>query len=129
MASSSNRDTIEEKSLILFEFWRPTESWVRVHLRRFGEQHIRWQVHRRGDPVKGTVLFKVEETGAAWSIFIQVRTASDTVHWICANGAQPISRQQADAYLHAATTRDPDLWIIETDKAVMSRNDWRPFDL
>ena len=129
MANALHQASVEQKNLNLYEFWRPTESWVRVHLRRFGEQHIRWQVHRRGDPVKGTVLFKVEEGEAAWSIFIQVCTANNTVHWISAHGTQPISRQQADAYLHSATARDPDLWIIETDKAVMSQNDWRSFDL
>jgi len=57
-----------------------------------------------------------------WSIFTQVCTVSDTVHWLRTHGQESISRQQADAYLRAATARDPDLWIIETEKAVMSRN-------
>ncbi len=78
--------------------------------------------------MKGTVLLKAEEAEAAWSIFIQVRTASDTVRWMRSHGTEPMSRQEADAYLRAATARDPDLWIIETDKAVMSQNDWRPPD-
>jgi hypothetical protein len=126
MAGSLAQETAEKKNIKLFEFRRPTDSWVRVHLRRFGEQNIQWQVLRSGDPVKGTVMFIVKEAEAAWSIFTQVRTVNDTVQWIRSHGTEPMSRQQADAYLHAATARDPDLWIIETDKAVMSQNDLRP---
>jgi hypothetical protein len=128
MAGPSDQKSAEDKKLELLEFWRPTESWVRVHLRRFGKQNVRWRVQRRGDPLKGTVSFKVEEAEAAWSIFTQVRTAGGSVHWMRAHGTGPMSRQQADTYLQAATARDPDLWIIETEPAVMSQNGWRLFD-
>ena len=104
----------------LLGFWRPTESWVRVHLRRFGEHGIRWDVRRRGDLLKGTVLLTMREAEDAWSIFMQISTPEGDVQWLPAHVSAPMPRARMETYLDEATARDPDLWIIETEEQVIA---------
>ena len=123
MAALSDDDPNAKQKHDMLAFWRPTDSWVRVHLRRFGEHGILWDVQRRGDPLKGTVLLTAREADDKWCVFTQICTTEDEVFWMRAHGDRFVSCRQATVYLDESITKDPDVWIIHTAMTVISSID------
>jgi len=123
MAGLSDHSPNDKEKHDMLGFWRPTDSWVRVHLRNFGEHRILWDVQRRGDPLKGTVMLTAQESEDRWCVFTQVCTTDEDVFWMRAHSAEFLSRQQTACYLGETIAKDPDVWIIQTGMAVISRID------
>jgi hypothetical protein len=103
----------EEPQCLLFEFRRPTASWVVVNIRRLRERGFATAVLREGEPRKGTVVLKCRAGSEGWRLLSLARDADGDVHWFEGFPGRAVAEQEAEAYLARSALRDPDLWIVE----------------
>ena len=94
-----------------------TGLWVSAQVRLCDRAFIPATVVRRGDPDAGTVLLKINRFEAGVTVYTQASTMSDEPAWSRGTGPSPVAEAEADAYIARQRGRDPDLWIIEIDKA------------
>ena len=99
----------------LYEYRRPTRSWVRVIIRQCRELGFKIEVLREGEPDRGTVALCLDQLEAGCSVITQARDAEGRIFWIPVFGEGRVSRAKAQAYLDRAVTRDPDLWALEIE--------------
>jgi hypothetical protein len=93
-------------------------------LRRCNAQGLPVAVLRRGDPVGGMVLLKINRLEQGCALLTQTRDLAGRLAWLQALSGGLVSETEADAYIARAVTRDPDLWVIEIE----SRNGEHPFE-
>jgi hypothetical protein len=103
----------KEPQCHLFEFRRPTASWVGVNIRRLRERGFTTMVLREGEPRKGAVVLKFRAGGEGWRLLSLARDADGDVHWFEGFAGRAVAEQEAAAYLARSALRDPDLWIVE----------------
>ncbi|MBC6404208.1 MAG: DUF1491 family protein [Rhodospirillales bacterium] len=80
-------------------------------------------VLRKGDPMSGGLLIKINRLDGRFSVFIQQRDLVGRLGWMGALEGAEVSEDDADAYIDRATSRDPDLWVVEVE----SRDAANPF--
>jgi hypothetical protein len=103
----------EEPQCLLFEYRRPTASWVVANIRRLRERGFPTLVLREGEPRRGTVVLKYESASQGWRLLSLVRDADGDVHWFEGSAGRAVPEDEAAAYLARSAARDPDLWVIE----------------
>ena len=103
----------EEPQCHLFEFRRPTASWVGVNIRRLRERGFSTVVLRQGEPRKGTVVLKFGARSEGWRLLSLARDADGDVHWFEGLAGRAVTEQEAAAYIARSAIRDPDLWVVE----------------
>jgi hypothetical protein len=81
-------------------------------------------VLRRGDPVGGMVLLKINRLDGGCAVLTQTRDLSGRPAWLAAMKGEPMPESEADAYIERAVKRDPDLWVVEIE----SRSGAHPFE-
>ena len=91
--------------------------WVTALIRRCDLAAIGVAVTARGDADAGAVLVKLDGRDAGCTVLAQARTPEGTAVWMRATGAAPVAAAEADAYIERQRRRDPDLWVIEIDRA------------
>lgn len=92
-----------------------TEIWVSALLKRCFAGGAFGAVVRRGDNTSGTVLVKVNRLdGMAW-VLTMARQVSGEGIWMRGTGVDPVSEQEADAYITRSLAFDPDLWVVEIE--------------
>lgn len=84
--------------------------WVQATLRT----NLNGAVLHRGDPDAGgiTVVLRGRQ---GLAIYARITGADGEPAWLRAIGADPVTDQEADAYIARQTARDPDLWVIELE--------------
>jgi len=105
----------------LFEYRRPTESWVRANLRRLREFGLLAEIRRAGEPGRGTVALKLRDVAEGWHVLSQIRTADGQSSWIEGLQGRAVPEAEANDYLDRAVDRDPDLWILEIERPARVR--------
>lgn len=103
----------DPESNLLFEYRRPTATWVKVNTRRLCEFGFLTAVLREGEPQRGSVILKVHDGGAGWRVLSQVRTADGQPNWMEGLDGRSVAESEALGYLQRSVARDPDIWIIE----------------
>lgn len=93
----------------------PTDMWVRAHIRRLSTQGKPIAVLRRGEPVGGLVVVRVNTLGEGTLILSQTRDIDGNMAWLAANAGKRVPDSEADAYVERAVKRDPDLWVVEVE--------------
>ncbi|MEM7224343.1 MAG: DUF1491 family protein [Pseudomonadota bacterium] len=99
----------------LYEYRRPTRSWVRVIVRQCRELGHEIEVLREGEPDRGTVALCITQREEGYSVITQARNADGHIFWIPVFGERQVAKAEAQDYLIRAVRRDPDLWIIEIE--------------
>src|SRR5690606_9261834 len=89
--------------------------WVKAQIRICGSQSIPAVIGRRGDPDQGSVLVKVYRGKDDCTVSVPMLTMEGEPGWMKGTGPEPVSEQQADAYIQRQTARDSDLWVLEID--------------
>ena len=102
----------------------PTELWLKAHLRRCYAAGIPATVIRRGDPMGGMVLLKINRIEAGCRLLNQTRGLDGQLAWLPALGGKLVPEAEADAYIGRATARDGDLWVVEVE----TRSGEHPFE-
>jgi GMP synthase (glutamine-hydrolysing) len=90
-----------------------TSFWVEAHIRRCWRNDIPALVVRRGHDA-GAVLVKVNAFENGCVVLAAAVRPSGRV-WIRATGADPVSDEDAEAYIARQLGFDPDLWVIEIE--------------
>ena len=93
----------------------PTEMWVKAHLRRLSIEGIGAVVVRRGEAMGGSVLLKLNQRDLGCRVLTQARAPDGALGWLAAFEGKAVGETEADAYIARATSRDPDLWVVEID--------------
>lgn len=84
--------------------------WVQATLRT----GLNGVVVHKGDPDAGGILV-VLRGRLGLAVFSRITGPDGEPAWLRAVGAEPLSEQDADAYVARQTGRDPDLWVIEME--------------
>ena len=98
-----------------YDYRRPTETWVKVHIRHCRELGLRIEVLREGEPRRGAVVLKILQPAAGYRILTQTRDADGNPCWLAATGERRLGDGEAEAYVERAVLRDPDLWVVEVE--------------
>ena len=90
---------------------------VKALIRRCDLAAVGVAVTARGDADAGAVLVKLDGRDAGCTVLAQTRTPDGALVWMRATGAAPVAADVADAYIERQRRRDPDLWVVEIDRA------------
>jgi hypothetical protein len=102
----------------------PTEIWLKAHLRRCHARGVPATVVRRGDPMGGMVLLKINRLEQGCAVLSQTRDLEGRTAWLAASSGALLPEAEANAYIARAVKRDPDLWVVEIE----SRDGEHPFE-
>jgi hypothetical protein len=102
----------------------PTEFWLKAHLRRCMVEGVPATVARKGSPMGGLVLLKLNMLDQGCRVLTQTRDTAGRLAWLAAKQGAAIPEPDADAYIERAVKRDPDLWVVEIE----DRRGWHPFE-
>lgn len=86
--------------------------WVSAALRLAAGQGRSGVVVRKGDADSGGVI-TVLRGRAGFVVLSQTRDGAGEPAWLRATGPTPVEERVADEYIARATSRDPDIWVIE----------------
>ncbi|MBF0563549.1 MAG: DUF1491 family protein, partial [Alphaproteobacteria bacterium] len=92
-----------------------SDFWVAAQVRRLDREAIPTVVVRRGDPVGGTVLVKVNQLDMGCRVLSQIWDGEGRPCWMAGLQGNLVCETEADAYIARAVMRDPDLWVIEIE--------------
>jgi hypothetical protein len=91
--------------------------WVKALIRRCDLAAVGVAVIARGDADAGAILVKLDGRDDGCTVLAQTRTPDGALVWMRATGASPVAATEADAYIERQRKRDPDLWVVEIDRA------------
>ena len=101
-----------------------TALWVQAHVKRADIAGIAMVVLRKGDAEGGSVLVKLNLRDAGCTVLSQSRTPEGELVFLRGTGPEPVTEEEADAYVARQLRYDPDLWVLEID----DRDGRHPFD-
>lgn len=99
----------------------PTHIWVEAKIRELSSQGIGVYVTHKGERMGGLVLLKLTNPQIReCKLLTQQRDFDGVLGWVNVFAEEIITEQKADEYTARATSRDPDLWVIEVEHPKMS---------
>jgi len=102
----------------------PTHLVVSAGLARCNAEVVPAYVVKRGEAMGGLVLLKLDLLDGTSRLLVQGRDLDGHVVWMPAGKGGAMPEADARAYIDRATSRDPDLWVIEIEH----RDGWYPFE-
>ena len=94
-----------------------TDMRVSALLRTCQIESVPAYVVRRGDPDAGALIIKQAHLNGTARIFLRQYGSSGEMEWTCLSGEDTMPEPEADAYLERRASSDPDLWVVEIEKA------------
>lgn len=101
-----------------------TDLLVMAQIRRCASEGKVATLIHRGDPGGGAILLKLNMLAAGCRVLSQARDGEGRAGWLVALGGKTVPEAEADAYIHRAIDRDPDLWVLEIE----DREGLNPFE-
>jgi len=89
--------------------------WVSAQIKICDLKSIPIVVVKKGDPDAGAVFLKIDRHINGVVVLSQARDGQGMRVWTQATGNEPVTSNEADAYLERQKKYDPDLWIIDID--------------
>ena len=102
------------------EYWEarlPSHVWIMAAVRGCHRDGHPAFVVRKGERTTGLAIVKVNRLDGTAAVYVQQRDLDGVLGWqpIFPNG--PADDAEAEAYIERSIKRDPDLWIIEVERA------------
>lgn len=98
----------------------PTALYVDAHLKTLTDQGKYYHFVQKGNHSSGIVMLKLNGLSGKVKLLIQERDfMTDQMTWSNAMQEDVVEEKEADAYIHRAISRDPDLWVIEIEDKEM----------
>jgi hypothetical protein len=95
-----------------------TAFWLKAAIKRWNDRGISMLVVRRGEATAGAVLVKINRgRDIGCMVLAQTRTPQGQPAWLRGTGAEPVTEDEADAYIARQLKYDPDLWVVEIEDA------------
>jgi len=102
----------------------PTSLFMDAHFRRLMNDGVPYYVINKGAFAAGTILLKLNGLENGCLVLQQQRDLDGNMGWLALFKGEKVEESEADAYIHRAINRDPDLWAVEIE----SRNFANPFE-
>ena len=102
----------------------PVHLLIDATLKTLTERGVFYYILQRGEKSSGVILLKMSDRTGICKLITQQRDLDGDLQWVPAMEQEKVSESDADAYITRATTRDPDLWVIEIEDPDMVN----PFD-
>lgn len=103
----------------------PTALWVDATLKTLADTGTYYYFIQKGNHGSGMVMLKLNGLKGRVRLIEQQRNfMTDAIEWIDSLDQEYVEESNADAYIHRAITRDPDLWVVEIEDEAMTN----PFD-
>ena len=102
----------------------PVHLLIDATLKTLTERGVFYYILQRGEKSSGVILLKMSDRTGICKLITQQRDLDGALQWVPAMEQEKVSESDADAYITRATTRDPDLWVIEIEDPDMVN----PFD-
>ena len=103
----------------------PTALYVEAHLKNLTAQATFYHFIQKGNHSSGIIMLKINGLEGKVKLVMQERDfTTDKMIWAPAMQNETVEESEADAYIHRAISRDPDLWVIEIE----DKNMQNPFD-
>ena len=93
----------------------PTSLWVDAHLKQLTLQGIPYYIANKGAYAAGTVILKINALEEGCLLLQQQRDLDGNMGWMKLFKGEMVPEKEADAYIHRAINRDPDIWAIEIE--------------
>ena len=97
----------------------PVHLWIEAQLKPLNDRGVFYYIHQRGERNTGTVLLKINNLSGQCALLVQQRNLEGHMGWMYAMNKEQVEEADADAYIQRATSRDPDLWVIEIEDREM----------
>lgn len=97
----------------------PTHIWLEAGMRRLSTQGIGVFVTAKGDRNGGMVVQKISNLAGQCRLLGLQRDLLGKLVWINVLQDDIVDDSEADAYIHRAVGRDPDLWVVEIEDRTM----------
>lgn len=93
----------------------PTHIWTGAVMRQLAMEGRPAYVVQKGDASGGVVLIKISLLDGTCHLQTQQRDMDGKLIWMSALKDKLLTESRADEYIQRATSRDPDLWVIEVE--------------
>jgi hypothetical protein len=93
----------------------PISIWIDAHLRRLNEIGQGYYIVNKGAFDGGGFVLKISLLNGFCNVLTQIRDENGELGWMSATKDETIAETDADAYIHRAVGRDPDIWVIEIE--------------
>lgn len=98
----------------------PTSLFLEVYFKRFQTEGVAYYVTNKGAFASGTILLKINGLENGCRVLQQQRDLDGKLGWMALFKGEKVEESEADAYIHRAISRDPDLWAIEIEDRALA---------
>ncbi len=102
----------------------PLSLYIDAHLRQLNAEGRGYYIVNKGAFDGGGFVLKISLLDGFCHVLTQIRDEKGDLGWMNATKDETIAEMDADAYIHRAVSRDPDMWVIEIE----DRNGKNPFE-
>ena len=102
----------------------PSALWVSATVRKVTADGGFGAVVNKGEAESGSLIVRLNLLDGTSRVLTETRDIDGNLGWLPPLGAEPVSDQDADAYVARAVGRDPDVWVVEIE----TRSGDNPFE-
>ena len=95
----------------------PSHVWIMAAVRHCHREGYPAFVVRKGERTTGLALVKVNRLDGSAAVYVQQRDLDGVLGWLPIYSEGAAEDSEVEAYIARSVKRDPDLWVIEVERA------------